>query len=248
MFHTVGWRESIADIVEADIQPVVDQIMAINNNHFVPQRDMFLQYVYGGAAGITDARLDSPSFRQFSSPRVRPINLAIVPVDEPNIADYRANPLRARALEELEFLAAQTTGGAAVVVGLAALSDSPLQIMPQGDIYTMLGVGTTTVTAGAWSPTAITWADTLPNGRYAVVGFEAVGVTCVGARLTFENQWQRPGCLGQSLVSGAGPAMFRKGGLGVWGYFDTFRMPSVEFLCNAADTAQTVFLDVMKVG
>lgn len=248
LFHTVAWRESIADIVANDITPVPDTLMAIQNGHFMPQVNSNILFAYAGAAGITDARLISPSLRSFTTPRIRPVNLAIVPVDEPNMADYHDNPLTVKGLEELEMEISQTTGGAAVVVAVAGIAKVPMQPAPQGNVYTMRGVGTTTVTAGAWSQAVITWSDTLPTGTYACVGFEAVGVTCVAGRLIFDEQWERPGCLGQSLVSGNGPALFRKGRLGVYGRFNANRMPNVEMLCNAADTAQTVFLDFVRIG
>ena len=248
MHHTIAWRESIADVTELDIEPVVDGIINIQNAHFVMTKDWLLQYAYFGAAGATRARIVTPSLRQVTTPFIRPINLAIVPVDEPNMADYTASPLRLRALEEVQLLAFQTTGGAAVVVIVAGISPQPLGPSPNGDIFTMRGTGATTVTAGAWSNCAMTWQDTLPNGTYAVVGAEFIGATAVAGRLIFEDQVERPGGLGQSLVSGNGPPLFRKGRMGIWGRFSTFRMPNVEFLCNAADTAQEVYLDLMRVG
>lgn len=246
--HTIGWRLSSADTVATDLTPVPDTIMAIQNGHFMPQKDMFIQCAYAGAAGLNRARFISPTFRQITTPWIRPINLAIVPLDEANIADYRQNPLRIRGLEELQLEGTQTTGGAAVIVGMACISSGPLTPSPAGDIYTMRGTGTTTVTAGAWSLCPITWQDTLPTGLYAVVGANFIGTTCIAGRLVFEEQWERAGGLGQSLTSGAGPKMFDKGGMGIWGRFNANRMPAVEFLCNAADTAQEIFLDFIRIG
>lgn len=248
MHHTIAWRESIADIVAEDIAPVVDGIMTIQNNHFLPQKPYDMLYAYFGGAGATRARLITPTFRQLSTPWIRPINLAIVPLDEANMADYSSNPLKVRGLEELQLEGYQTTGGAAVVMAVAGLSSTGNQPAPMGDIIAMRGTGTTTVTAGAWSNVAVTWQDTLPNGNYAVVGLECIGTTCVAGRLIFEDQVERPGCLGQSLTSGNGPALFRYGGLGIWGRFNAYRIPSVEFLCNAADTAQEIFLHLLRLS
>lgn len=248
MHHTVAWRVSAADATLVDITPVPDSVMAVNNAHFVPQVDNSILYAYAGAATLNRARLSSPSLRQVSTPWIRPQGTALVPLDEPNIADYRANPLTVRGLEELAFEAMQTTGGAAVIVGVAALTREGMGMAPQGQTYTMRGTGGTTVTAGAWSLVTVTWQDTLPAGNYVVTGFEAVGVTCCAARLIFEDSVSRPGCVGQSLVSGNNNPMFRKGGLGAWGRFTGNRMPNVEFLCNAADTAQEMFLDFVRVG
>lgn len=247
-FHTVAWRESIADIVAEDIAPVPDSLMLIQNGHFVPQTPRNILYAYYGAAGATRARFISPSFRQITTPWIRPINLAIVPLDEPNMADYSMNPLVLRALEEVQLEGYQTTGGAAVVVGVAGLAQGPIGVAPQGDIFSMRGTGATTLTAGAWSLATVTWQDTLPAGTYVCLGLEFIGATALAARLIFEEQWDRPGCLGQSLVSGNGPQLFRKGRLGIWGRFNANRMPNIECLANAADTAQEFYLDLMKVA
>lgn len=249
MHHTVAWRLSIADAsVATDITPVTDGIMTIQNGHFLPQKDYWMLYAYFGGAGATRARFITPSFRQVSTPWIRPINLAIVPLDEPNMAQYWPNPIKVNKLEEFQLEGAQTSGGAAVVVGVAGWASQLPTPTPQGDIIAMRGTGTTTVTAGAWSNCAITWQDTLPNGTYAVVGLETIGTTCIAGRLIFEDQVERPGCLGQSLTSGNGPPLFRYGGLGVWGRFNAYRIPSVEFFCNAADTAQEVFLHLVRTG
>lgn len=222
--------------------------MLIQNGHFVPQQDQFIQYAYFGAAGATRARFISPTFRQVTTPWVRPVQLSIVPGDEPNMADYTVNPLRIRALEELQLEGFQTTGGAAVVVGLAGVSKGPLVPVPQGDIFTMRGTGTTTLVAGGWTTVPITWQDTLPMGTYAVAGLEYIGTTALAARLVFEEQWERPGCIGSGLVSNSGLPLFRKGRLGVWGRFNANRMPNVECLANAADTAEEVYLDMIRIG
>jgi hypothetical protein len=249
LHHTVAWRLSIADAsVATDITPVVDGIMTIQNNHFLPQKNYNLIYAYFGGAGATRARFITPSWRQVSTPWIRPINLSIVPLDEPNVADYSGNPLGIRGLEEWQLEGYQTSGGAAVVVGVAGISEGPITPAPQGDIIAMRGTGTTTVTAGAWSNCSVTWQDTLPNGTYAVVGFEPTGATCVAGRLIFEDQVMRPGSVGQGLVSGNGSPLFRYGNLGVWGRFNAYRIPSVEMLCNAADTTQEVYLHLVRNG
>lgn len=248
MHHTIGWRLSSTDATLVDQTPVPDELMLVQNGHFVPQVDWGVLFAYVGAATLNRARFVSPAFRQITTPWIRPQGTAIVPLDEPNIADYRDNPLKIRALEELALEAMQTTGGAAVIAAVAGITKTGIQPAPRGDVFTMRGTGTTTVTAGAWTQATITWQDTLPTGTYAVVGLEAVSVTGLAARLIFEEQWERPGAVAQSLVSGNGHAMFRKGGLGIWGRFNANRMPNIQMLCNAADTAQEIFLDFIRVG
>lgn len=247
-YHLIAWRANIADVTATDITPIPDAIMLVQNGHFVPQVDHMLLFAAYQAAGATRARLISPSMRQITTPWIRPTAVAIVQGVEAHVADYRSNPLRIRALEELQLEAFQTTGGAAVVVGLAGIQRTPTMPMPQGDVYTMRGTGTAMLTAGAWSLATITWQDTLPNGTYACVGLRYFGVTGLAARLIFEEQVERPGCIGAGLTASQQHPMFGHGGLGVWGRFSANRMPNVEFLANAADVVEEVYLDFIRIG
>jgi hypothetical protein len=230
--HTIAWRLSLADITETDVTPVPDSIMSIQNGHFTPQDDWFIQAAYYGALGPTRARIVTPTLRQITTPF---------------IADYRANPLRLKGLEEIQYLAFQTSGGAAVVAGVAFISKTAIQPMPQGDVFTMRGTGATTAVAGAWTQATITWQDTLPQGVFAVVGCGFIGATCIAGRLIFEDAVYRPGALGTSTALLNQSPIFLKGGLGEWGRFNSNRMPNVELLCNAADVAQEIYLDIIRV-
>lgn len=247
-FHTVAYEASIADVTATDITPVPDSIMLIQNGHFVPQRNMQILYASYQAAGATRARLITPTFRQQSTPWIRPTGLAIVQGAEPHIADYRNNPLTLMGLEEVEFEALQTSGGAAVVYGIMGWASSPQMPAPQGQCIVMRGTGTTTVTAKAWSLATITWQDFLPSGNYACVGLESFGTTAIAARLVFEQQVERPGCVAIGLATSRSHSMFQTGGLGVWGTFTANRMPNVEVLCNAADTAEELYLHFVRIG
>jgi hypothetical protein len=247
-FHTLAWRLSLADVTATDVTPVQDSIMTIQNGHFVPQTDHMLLYASYQAAGATRARLISPTLRQVTTPWIRPTAVAIVQGVEAHVADYRGNPLRLRMLEELQYEALQTTGGAGVVVGIAGIQRTPSAPAPGGDTFTMRGTATTTLVAGTWTQGAVTWQDSLPTGKYACVGLQYVGATALAARLIFEEQVPRPGCIAAGLVTSQQHEMFAKGGLGVWGIFDSNRMPNVEFLANAADTAEEVYLDFIRVG
>lgn len=248
MHHVLAWRLSLADATETDVTPVADNIWAIQNSHFFPARDWYLQAIHFGAATGTRARLVTPALRQVTTPFIRPIEGTIVPGNQPNVADYRRSPLKLRALEEIQLLGTQTSGGAAVVVATAYVSKGPLEPVPLGDVYTLRGTGTTTLTAGAWSQVTMTWQDILPNGRYAIIGGWAFGATAVAFRCILEDQVDRPGGLGGSDREFGPNAMFDKGGMGIWGTFDSNRMPNIEYFANAADTAQELYLDIVKVG
>jgi hypothetical protein len=248
MWHLVAWETNVTNNVETDMTPVADSIITIQNTHFLPQNNMQILWAYAGSADMLRARFQSPKFRQTTSPFIRPINGALLPQDLAGIADYYDMPLKINALEELQVLAFQGGGGAEIVYIGAGISDGNNLPAPNGDIYTMRGTGTTTVTAKAWTQCTITWQDTLPTGTYQVVGLSGQSTTGVFCRLIFENQNWRPGALAFATDPLRPPRQFLKGYLGSWGSFHSYRMPNVEFLCNAADTAQEVFLDFVRTG
>lgn len=247
-FHTIAWRESLADATATDVDPVPDSIMLVQNGHFVPQSDMNILWAYFGAATPNRARLISPAFRQLSTPWIRPVNTDIVPGHRPGVANYIRNPLAIRRLEELQLEGMQTTGGAAVAIGVAAIAASLPGPAPSGAPIIMRGTGATTVTAGAWSLVTVTWQDSLPTGTYAVVGLQGIGTTMAALRLIFEDQVERPGVLGCSAADLTPPDFMIDGSLGIFGRFNANRMPNVEVLCNAADTAQEFYLSFIRVG
>lgn len=248
MHHTCAYRAaSAADATDTDLTALADQIMTIQNGHFLPQDDLQLIYAWAGAASMSRARLVTPKTRQITTPFLRPVNTALLPSTITPVADYRKQPFVCRRLEEIQVNGLQASGGAVpiiAVIGLLWQNIAPIV----GDTYTLRGTGTATLTANAWSPVPITWQDILPTGRYACVGGNFISAGCVAGRFTFYNQYPRPGAIGTQTESAFPHPMFRMGELGVWGYFDTTTMPLVEFLATTADTAETVYMDLIKIG
>lgn len=246
MFHTVAYTATGIAATDVDMTPIADNLMTVQNGHFMPQFDARLMYAFVGGLTQTKAKIVTPSIRQICSQEIRPLDNAAHPVSLPAIANYANNPFTLKGLEEISVVMRNTS--TAVVQAVLGLSLTPVMPAPQGNIYTIRGTGTTTLTALGWTSVTITWSDSLPTGTYLCVGLAAFAATCVAARLTFENQWERPGCVGTDLVTSQEWPMFHRGNMGVWGSFHSYRMPSVEFLSVSADTVQTVFMDFIKVG
>lgn len=246
MFHTVAWFEAVAATATETMTPITDQIIAIKNTRFFPTKNYDLLYAYAGGPNLARARILTPSLRQVSSPWISPIGATTEPGNDPNVADYRSNPLVLRGLEEVEVEATDAATGDDVycVQGWG----QGMQPAPAGDVYTMRGTGTTTAVAATWTTIALTWDNQLPVGRYALVGGHFESITGVAWRTIFEDQIPRPGGLAVDSGAERTAAMFRKGGLGIWGTFDSNRMPEFEVLCTAADTAQTLLIDFVRTG
>ena len=246
MFHLVAYKSTGNTGVDVDSTPIPDGLMTIQNAHFLPQSDASLLFAYNGGLTQGYARIVTPTFRQITSPFIRPLDNAAHPITLPGIARYDKNPLVLKGLEEISVIT--NNAGVLVAKTLLGLSLTPIMPAPQGNIFTLRGTGATTQAALGWTQVAVTWSDSLPSGSYVCVGMAAFAATCVGARLTFEGQWERPGCVGTDLVTSNEGEYFHRGNLGVFGNFHSYRMPSVEFLSVSADTAQEIYLDLIRVG
>lgn len=246
-YHLAAYTEAIDATANNDVAALNDGIMAIANGHFLPQFNYQLLFAYAGSVTLDRARLNSPSYRQITLPFIIPVNVAALPATPPRLADYRQYPFHVRGLEELAMEATAGPVGTERFNGLIGLSDG-MSPTPPGNVFTLRGTGTTAVVANTWTQVPITWADALEEGRYACVGLSAISTTAIAARLTFENQFLRPGCVGQATVADFNHEVFRKGRLGEWGRFRSTRMPLVEWLANAADAVETVYMDLIKVA
>jgi hypothetical protein len=247
MFHTLANFIAIGTTADTDVTPVQDDIVLIQNSHFVPPQDIQLLYSAAMSATLSRVKLSTPKTRVVTNPFIRPIIGAVKPASNPNIADYRLNPFHLRALEEISFLAtsaiAMGTENLTIVTGLQ-ISPDP---MPPGDIFTLRGTSTTAAVANKWTSITVTWADNLPNGTYACVGSFHQSAQAQAHRLIFQGQNWRPGGLSMTNLTDRTPDMFVKGGLGVWGRFLQTAMPTPQVLCNAADAAHEVYLDLIRI-
>jgi len=246
-FHTVAFNVDIGQVADTDVPAVTDNIFTIANGHFLPQIDWDLVYAAAMSATITRARIVSPSSRQVTLPFIRPIEAAVVPGDNPNIADYRDTPFRIRGLEELSIEATSDLGvgteSLTVLLGLQGVREP----IPAGNVYSMRGTSVTASVADAWTTLVVTWADTLQEGLYAVIGLEVVGATEVAGRIIFPRQIDRPGTVAQTLIASRTAPMFYKGGLGVWGRFRATAMPQIEVLNTAVVAVHTINLEFIRI-
>lgn len=248
-FHVVAYQlTTAATTADLDMAAITDNIETIQNSHIVPQRDKLLQFAYVGETTLIRAKITSPSIRQYSPIHIRPIDVAAAPTTRTPVGDFRLNSPLLKAFEEIQVQVTNSASSSLVANAILGLSDGPLQPAPSGPILRMRGIGSTTVAANAWTGTAITWADSLAQGTYTVVGLTAISATAIAARLVFDQQVMRPGCIGQVSDAFLSNAMFLNGGLGNWGSFNAFRMPTIEFFCTAADMLQEVFLDFVRTG
>ena len=247
-FHLIGWTESHDNTADTDLQPLVDDILLIQNGHYVLNADHDVIFASSFNADIVRTQINQPSIRQVSPRHIFPLMDGAEPIDSPNVDDMRANPFRLRSLEEIVIENTHDNVGSIQCTVIAGIRRGGSTPAPTGDIYRMRGTSATAAVANVWTTIAITWQDTLPKGVWAVVGLTVIAVVGRAARLIFEDQIERPGSLSTVLVANEPHPMFLNGGLGEWGRFESHRMPNVQVLNNTTTATHTAFLDFVRVG
>lgn len=248
MFHLIAFEGAVGQTANTEIPGVFDQIAQNDGNYMYFQEDMNLYMAFVSAATITRARLTSPKLRQVYIPYLFPISAALLPPDKPNVVDMRRRPMVLRRLER--FVPEITSGvacGTEVSYGVLAFS-AGLEEAPFGEVTTLRATSTTTATAKAWSDVALTFDQQLADGRYAIIGAQVQSTTVVAYRFILSNQVMRPGGLGQAAIGSRSHEMFENGGLGKWGEFVNTNLPRLQVLCNAADNAFEVKVQVVRIG
>lgn len=242
MYHLAAYSSSNAQNVEVDTTPVPDGILLTQNGHFVSQVDRYLIWAMGIGLTLNRARIITPSLRQVTTPFIRPIEEAAAPGNLAHFMDLRYSPILLKGLEEIQVNTFQSSAGAERENVLIALADGPPMMSSGGQVWCMRGTGTTAAVANTWTAEPIVWQDTLPVGTYQCIGLEVLGAAAIAGRLTFENQYLRPGCPATSDFSKWCGKLFTEGVYGVWGKFTSVRMPTLEVLATAATAAWEVYL------
>ena len=247
MFTLVVFYETQATPTLALVAGLADpHVRVAADDIYVPDALPFLlAYMVVGDVYITQARIESPSLRSLANIDVCPLNLALEPSSPPLLVDIHSVP---KALAGREGLNLRVSGSQAVrTFGLIWLGDGPI-VPVTGEVFTVKAKSATTLVAYTWTNGAITFEQTLPTGRYQVVGMRAKSAGLVAARLVFSGGAWRPGCVGCDAYSDVPNDVFRAGNLGVWGEFNHDLPPTVDFLSVSADTSEEIWLDLIKIA
>ena len=247
MMHLLGFYVgSSGTTANTQLPALSGDIFTRTNGNFLPQRGINVYAAYCGGATLTHSRIVTPKLRQVTIPYILPVTAAAIPPTNPNIMDLRANPLQLDKLEEFEMQYTDSAGSDKVT-GLAFIGDQ-FRPAPAGQVLTMRGTSTTAAVSNAWTTLTVTWPDSLPNGRYAIVGFKHFCTNAIAARLIIDGQDWRPGCLSIGTVTDKPSEISMNGGLGEVGRFEQTAMPQVEVLVNGTDADSEVFVQIVRVG
>lgn len=206
------------------------------------------QIVAGFASGekIRQAKLTAPSLRRMFPYHIKPY-LAENNLSNPPPVDWRLrNPL---ILERTEGLYAEVknkeTQGLKDYVVAVIFSDGPIEPI-EGPIYTVRFTTTGTPVAHTWSPLAITFDESLPAGRYQIVGADLTSGSGMVFRFIPIGALWRPGGFSHWRESIDIPQQ-RNGRMGVWAEFEHSTPPTLEVWETGADEPSEGYMDLIQI-
>jgi hypothetical protein len=229
----------------------------LNNGLNIPQQLPFLHTVMGLGVSLCHVRPQTPNFLPYPYWTLTPNNRGTSFESPARIWDFSKVPIAMKPTDELDIFTTQNSGGAETEYVGVNITDGPPTPVPAGMRFTVHGAATTTLAAAKWSTVNFTYDQTIPAGRYAIVGMRAFAATGKFARLIpTEAPNYRPGGIVTQAYDAIDPHGQRgwdylgqtDASWGVWIYTNSYVMPQVEFFSTSADTAEEIWFDMVLVG
>lgn len=197
--------------------------------------------IFGNAP--TQAQIQSPSLRRLVQEDIGSmIATEVTATADVALHDKREDPLALDVSEKLNVYTVHTLDGWALVW----LADGPI-VPAHGDIHTIRCTTGHTAAADGWENVALTLGQTLPAGRYQIVGMRAFGTNLLAARLVLIGYSWRPGCPAGVNINATIAYKFRYGAFGVLGEFEFDQPPSVDLIGTGVTAAEEVYLDLIQI-
>lgn len=230
-----------------EVNALSDQHITVKGKDIlVPAWAPNLSAVYAMGDTITKAQITTPSLRKGLMIDVPILEPNANPQEAPRYLDLFENPKTLTPGEGMRALVAEGAGGAELEFVGVWLSGAFVDA-PAGEVVIVKATGTTTLVANTWTQVELTFAQQLEAGNWAIVGMRAFGATVVLARLIIPGSAHRPGVIAHSSEKQENQYAWSPKVLGTWGTFEHTFPPQLECLATAADTAQTVYLALVKL-
>ena len=158
------------------------------------------------------------------------------------LVDRREDPLALEISEKLNVYTIHTLDGWA----LLWLAEGPVAPV-HGDIHAVRATTGHTTAGDIWENVALTFDQTLPVGRYQVVGMRAIGTALLAARLVFIGYGWRPGVPACAVLGDGEVHAFRKGKFGAFGEFEFDQPPTIDLLGTGVTSTEEIYLDLIQI-
>ena len=250
MFHVAMFNSSIANgAVLLQVTNVADVILATSNKGFFVKDTLpNLMAVAGVGTNLTRFQLTSGSIRKLFPWDFDRVNVGTVLENPVRFFDFSSAPIPLDKNEELDAFCVQSNAGAQQEYIAAWFCDGPVRPVT-GRVQTMHATGATTLTANGWTAVPLTLDNGLDGGLYSIIGLSAFSAGALFARVIPRgNSAYRPGVPAAQARDQSIPAPWRYGGWGEFVQFPNTAVPQIEFFSTTADTAEEVYLDLVKVG
>lgn len=209
-------------------------------------RPMKLIGAYAQGATMTRAQVNTPIFRNIGPQEIAPVSAsAAIASLFPVQVDPQGAPTVPR-VDPLQFLTDSGGGAGEDQFGFVWLGDGNTQVSGE-EIRTIFATSSITVGNKVWGAGSFSFSQSLPAGRYRVVGMDVVGANLLAARLVPTNGGMRPGCIARASAAILPTNTFRRGNLGTWCEFESFSQPTIELFGSAAPTTQVIRMDVQQI-
>jgi len=243
VFHTVAFHKAAVSATLLPLTPITDtQVSTAGYDLTVPELNQIVACLaFGGAP--TQVQLQSPSLRRvFLEDIGQAILTEVTTPAQDFLVDRRDSPISLTVSEKLNVATVHTTDGWILIW----LADGPIAPV-SGEIHTIRATTGHTALPDLWENVALTLAQTLPAGRYAIVGARAFGTNLLAARFVLVGESWRPGVPAGADINAIRTDPFRMGRFGLFGEFEFDSPPSVDLLGTGVTAAEEIYLDLIQV-
>jgi hypothetical protein len=254
--HLLAWTETVDDARDVEINVVEDSVMTMpsNKRFTVPIGLNVIDWAYYGTASPSNARIFAPSAEKIRRVlRILPVNPGVLP----NIQIPRISLIhKGYEFDETEDISVRVTypdvASAERVVALLSIKSEREETIPSGEIRIIRCVGSATLTPFKWSLVTVVPEVQLDAGNYALINFIPYSRSLIACRAIVQGQPFRAGVLG---INGTSEDIALQYSTEWSGYFEDYNygvfthkaVPQFEFLASQADSAQVVYLKVVKL-
>ena len=248
MIHLACYNGTVtAGATNVDIPAVTDQSLTISNGHYVLTQNATLVSAYAQGTSIIRARVNTPKLRAISLPYIEPVQQGTLPGNLPSQAAWSDYALPLDPIDEIAFETSNDLASSTEVHTIGAWFNFGGRPVPTGAAYTFRATSSFTCVANAWTAGAFILDQVLPAGRYSVIGVRVVAANAIFGRLIFPAQTYRPGTVASANEGQNDFGYTRMGMLGELGQFDSIAQPQIEIFANGSCTAQTIYMDCIRI-
>lgn len=250
MLHLTAYYESVDQAGnDQEIAAVNDGVLFTTGDEI--RVDAAIPNLLGAGAATAAGTFDSgtvrsPSLRVRNNFPISPINNGATwqsPAEYPLLFD---TPISLNATEPVTLSTDSDNASAVAIYGFVLYGSGPI-VKVQNEIFSAVCTTAITASASDWNFGPVTFTQSLPGGRYNVVGLRSFATGLVLSRLRFPGQSFFPGFPAWIDNKTQGDLRTRFGNCGVLGSFDNDSPFSVEII-GGSSTSQTHIVDLVKIA